>query len=64
MPASRKSHSTEFANNFTGTSQAGAISNEARSILHELKVVQDETRFYREAVRRFWYDAVTAGLVT
>jgi hypothetical protein len=64
MPASRKSHSTEFTNNFTGTSQAGAISNEARSILHELKVVQDETRFYREAVRRFWYDAVTAGLVT
>ena len=63
MPASMKSHASQFANNLTGTSQAGAISNEARLILHGMKVVQDDIRFYEAAVRRFWYDAVTAGLV-
>ena len=64
MPASRKSHATAFSNNLTGTSHAGEISNEARSILSGIKEVQDDVRFYKEAVRRFWFDVVATGLVT
>ena len=43
----------------------GAAAIEEAKLAHPSadEVVQDDIRFYEAAVRRFWYDAVTAGLV-
>ena len=55
-------HPTPWYNNLTGTTTTG-VSKRALSLLRGWPPYRDEKLFYEEAVRRFWVDAVQAGVV-
>ena len=55
-------HPTPWYNNLTGTTTTG-VSKRALSLLRGWPPYRDEQLFYEEAVRRFWVDAVQAGVV-
>ena len=56
-------HATAYSNNLTGTSSAGCVSNEARSLLHQMKWFQDEVYFYKQAAYLFWQEVARLDLI-